>query len=52
MVGQVVVRALLLVVECNGDPMLAHIGMMRALNTGKPVKQEPRHKRAKRYRVL
>jgi hypothetical protein len=49
---QVAVRALLLVVDCNGDPMLARIGMMRALNAGKPVKLEPRRKATKRYRVL
>jgi hypothetical protein len=49
---QVAVRALLLVVECDGDPMLAHIGIMRALNAGKPVQPKPRRKSAKRYRVL
>jgi hypothetical protein len=49
---QVAARALLLVVECNGDPMLARIGMMRALNAGKPTKSEPRRKSVKRYRVL
>jgi hypothetical protein len=32
---QAAARALLLVVECNGDPLLAYIGMMRALNAGK-----------------
>jgi hypothetical protein len=49
---QVAVRALLLVVECNGDPMLAHIGIMRALRAGKMIEPKPRQKAAKRYRVL
>jgi hypothetical protein len=46
-------EALLLVVECNGDPMLARIGIMRALGAGKPTEPPaPRSKRTKRYRVL
>jgi hypothetical protein len=49
---QVAVRAFLLVIECNGDPMLARIGMMRALSSGKPMEPQPRRKSAKRYRVL
>jgi hypothetical protein len=47
---QIAVRALLLVVERNGDPMLGHIRIMRVLNAGKST--EPRSKLAKRYRVL
>jgi hypothetical protein len=50
---QVAVGALLLVVECNGDPMLARIGIMRALNAGKSTEPPAaRSKAAKRYRVL
>jgi hypothetical protein len=45
-------EALLLVVKCNGDPMLAHIGIMQALRAAQPTKSEPRRKAAKRYRVL
>ncbi|WP_315797667.1 hypothetical protein [Bradyrhizobium sp. SZCCHNRI3043] len=41
------VGALLLVVECNGDPMLTRIGIMRALNTAEPMEPAvPRRKRA------
>jgi hypothetical protein len=33
--------------------MLARIAMMRAINIGKPdMPPEPRHKRAKKYRLL
>jgi hypothetical protein len=50
---QVAVRALLLVVECNGDPMLARIGMMRALNADKPTEPlAPRRKATKRHRII
>jgi hypothetical protein len=50
---QAAIRGLLLVVECNGDPMLAHIGIMQALRAGKPTEPPaPRRKSAKRYRVL
>jgi hypothetical protein len=49
---QVAVRALLVVVEGNGDPM-AHIGIMRALRAGKPTQPPtPRRKPVKRYQVL
>jgi hypothetical protein len=44
---------LLLVVECDGDTLLAYVGIMRALNTRKPTDPAPpRRKAAKRYRVL
>jgi hypothetical protein len=50
---QIAVRALLLVVKCDGDPMLARIGIMQALRAGKPTEPpKPRRKAAKRYRVL
>ena len=46
-------ESLLLVVRCNGDPMFASIGIMQALNAGKPDEPEPpRRKPARRYRVL
>jgi hypothetical protein len=46
---QAAVRALLLVVECNGDTLLAYIGMMRALRADKPGPEPtPRRKRAKK----
>lgn len=46
-------RGSLLVVERGGPTMFAGIGMMRALNAGKPAQQEaPRRKRAKAYRVI
>ena len=42
------IEAVILVVERNGPTMLARIGMMRALNHGKPnPKLVPRRKRAK-----
>jgi hypothetical protein len=45
-------QALRLVVECDGDTFLAYIGMMRALNSVKPIEPKPRRKATKRYRVL
>jgi hypothetical protein len=50
---QAAAEALLLVVERRGDPMLARIGMLRALNAGKPPPDPaPRRKRAKVYRLI
>jgi hypothetical protein len=50
---QVATEALLLVVKCDGDPMFARIGIMRALRATKPTEPPaPRRKAAKRYRVL
>ncbi|BAL76024.1 hypothetical protein [Bradyrhizobium cosmicum] len=50
---QAAAEALLLVAEGGGDPMLARIGMMRALNAGKPAPvAEPRRKRARTYRLI
>ena len=49
---QAATEALLLVAERNGPTMFARIGMMRALNAGKPVPGIERGKRAKVYRVL
>jgi hypothetical protein len=48
---QAAARALLLVVECNGDPLLAYIGIMKASHAGKPG-SEPRHKRAKKHKMI
>ncbi len=50
---QAAAEALLLVAEQGGPTMFARIGMMRALNAGKPDPQvAPRRKRAKAYRVV
>jgi hypothetical protein len=47
------IEAVILVVERNGPTMLARIGMMRALNHGKPnPKLAPRRKRAKAYKLI
>ena len=46
-------EVLMLVVERGGPAMMARIGMMRALNEGKPAPEpEPRQKRAKVYKVV
>ncbi len=43
----------LLIAERGGPTMFARIGMMRALNTGKPDPQiRPPRKQAKKYRVV
>jgi hypothetical protein len=50
---QAVVQALLLVVDHNGDTLLAYIGIKRALNAGKPTDPpEPPRKRAKAHKVI
>jgi hypothetical protein len=50
---QVAAEALLLVAERGGPTMFARIGVMRALNAGKPDPEiTPRRKRAKRYRIV
>lgn len=50
---QAAIRALLLVVECNGDPMLARIGIMRAIYRHRePAAPTPREKRAKKARII
>jgi hypothetical protein len=46
-------EALLLVVERGGPTMMARIGIMRALNRGKPTsKIEPRRKKARVFTVI
>jgi hypothetical protein len=45
---QAAVEALLLVVDHDGDPLLAYVGLMNALNAAKPVDRQPRRKRAKK----
>jgi hypothetical protein len=46
-------EALLLVVERGGPTMFARIGIMRALNRGKPTsKIEPRRKKARVFTVI
>jgi hypothetical protein len=46
------VEALLLVVECDGDTLLAYIGIKRALNAGRQLEPAPRRKRAKAHKVI
>ncbi len=47
------VQALLLVVEHDGDTLLAYIGIMRALNAGRSSEPAaPRRKRAKKHRII
>jgi hypothetical protein len=50
---QTAVEVLMLIGERGGDPMMAHIAMMRALHWHKP-KATPvqRRKRAKAYRIF
>lgn len=47
---QAAAEALLLVVEHEGDPMLARIAMLRALNAGRPT--APPRRRAKVYTIV
>lgn len=50
---QTATEAILMAVEGRGPVMHARIGMLRALNAGKPPTPiEPRRKRAKRYRIV
>ncbi|EJN11877.1 hypothetical protein PMI42_04892 [Bradyrhizobium sp. YR681] len=49
---QAATEAVLLVAERGGDTMLARIGLMRALNTGKPSPAIERSKRAKSFRII
>ena len=49
---QAAMQALLLVAE-HGDPMMAHIAMMQALQRHEPkAAPAPRRKRAKAYRII
>jgi hypothetical protein len=50
---QMAKRALLLVVESDGDTLLAYIGLKRALNAGKSTEpRAARRKCAKKFQVL
>lgn len=49
---QAAAGALLVVTEHGGPTMLARIGMMRALNAGKPAPAIERTKRVKVYRLI
>jgi hypothetical protein len=50
---QTAAEVLILIGEHGGDPMMAHIAMMRALNKHKPkAAPVPRRKRAKAYRII
>ena len=47
------IECLMLVGEHGGDPMMAHIAMMRALHRHKPkAAPAPRRKRVKAYRIV
>jgi hypothetical protein len=49
---QTATEVLMMIGERGGDPMMAHIAMMRALNKHKPkAAPVPRRKRAKAYRI-
>jgi hypothetical protein len=50
---QTAAELLLLVASRGGDPMMARIAMMQALNHGKPPPAvEPRRKRARVFKVI
>jgi len=49
---QAAAEAVLLVGTKGGDPMLAEIGVRRALNYGKVAEREPRRKRVKVWRIV
>jgi hypothetical protein len=50
---QAAAEVLMLIGEHGGDPMMAHIAMMRALHRDKPkAAPVPRRKRAKSYRII
>ena len=50
---QAAIEVLMLIGENSGDPMMAHIGMMRALHRHQPRSvSAPRRKRAKAYRIV
>jgi hypothetical protein len=49
---QAAVEAVMVVAEHDGDTMLARIGMLRAINRGKPVPDQPRRKIVKVYELI
>jgi hypothetical protein len=50
---QAAAEVLILVAERGGDPMMARIGVMRALNHDKPPPAiEPRRKRARAFKLI
>jgi hypothetical protein len=50
---QIAMEFLISAAEKGGIVMIAHIAMLRALNTGKPDPAiTPRRKRSKRYRIV
>jgi hypothetical protein len=50
---QIAMEFLISAAEKGGIVMMAHIAMLRALNTSKPNPEiTPRRKRAKRYRIV
>lgn len=50
---QAAAEALTLVAELNGDLLLARVGMLKAMNHGRPEPgKEPRRKAVKTYRIV
>jgi hypothetical protein len=50
---QTAAEVLMLIAKCGGDPMMAHIEMMKALHRDKPkAESAPRRKRAKAYKIV
>lgn len=48
---QAAAEALTLVAELDGDLLMARVGMLKALNHGKPEPDKPR-RTAKKYRIV
>lgn len=49
---QAAVEALILAAEGRGPMLQARVGMLRAMNFGKPPPKVERHKRVKTYRIV
>jgi hypothetical protein len=49
---QTAAEMVLMAAEDRGPMMHAHIGLLQALNHGKPASDTPRRKAAKKYRIV
>ncbi len=49
---QTAARVLLMIGERGGDPMMAHIAMLRALHRDRPTPKTPRRKAPKAFRIV
>ncbi len=49
---QAAAEAMALVAELNGDTLLARVGMLKAMNHGKPAPTKPRKKAVKAFRII